>query len=98
MNTREAIKSLNKEEAKLFRMVVEGSDAVGRKKIWERDIQPSKQAFTTQEAIDTLTELALVSKERGGEECHYRLHITVKAAEAAGLYWSKWDEWDFRQD
>ena len=98
MNTKQAIEGLNKEEAKLFRMVVEGSDAVGSKKIWERDIYPSRQALTTQEAIDALVDLALVTKEQGGEECHHRLHITVKAAEAAGLYWSKWDCWDFRQD
>jgi len=93
MNTREAIKSLNSEEAKLFRMVIEGSDAVGSKKVWQRDIHPSRHASTTQEAIDTLTDLALVTKEPGGEECDYKLHITVKAAEAVGLRWNNHDEW-----
>ena len=98
MTHKKAIQSLNEEEAELFQMVIEGSDAVGSKKIWERDIHPSRHAMTTQEAIDKLIDLALVTKERGGEECHYRLHITVKAAEAVGLYWNRHDEWAMRPE
>ena len=98
MNIRETINSLNEDAAKLLRMVIEGSDAMGVKKVWQRDIQPSRHAITTQEAIDTLEDLAIVTEERGVEEGENRLYITVKAAEAVGLYWNKWDEWAPRED
>lgn len=98
MNTRETIDSLSGEEAKLLRMVIEGSDAVGVKKVWQRDIEPSRHASMTQEAIDTLIDLALVTKESVQGERHYKLHITVKAAEAVGLYWNRHDEWARKED
>tara|TARA_X000001382_G_scaffold47758_2_gene32280 strand:- start:588 stop:884 length:297 start_codon:yes stop_codon:yes gene_type:complete len=97
MNTREAIDSLNEEGSKLLGMVIEGSDAVGVKKVWQRDIEPSRHASMTQEAIDTLIDLALVTKESVQGERYYKLHITVKAAEAVGLYWNKHDEWAQRE-
>ncbi len=93
MNTKETIQSLSEDAAKLFRMVIRGSDAVGAKKIWQRDIEPSRHASTTQEAIDTLTDLALVTKEQGVER-EERLYITVKAAETVGLRWNRHNEWE----
>jgi len=93
MNTKETIQSLSEDAAKLFRMVIRGSDTVGCKKIWQRDIEPSRHALTTQEAIDTLTDLALVTKEQGFEEGEDRLYITVKAAETVGLRWNRHNEW-----
>ena len=103
MTYTKAIQSLNEEEAKLFQMVIEGSDTVGAKKIWQRDIH-GRHAMTTQGAIDKLVNLALVTKERGNPDGtddmtpDIWLHITVKAAEAVGLYWSKYDEWDLRPE
>ena len=98
MTYTKAIQSLNEEEAKLFQMVIEGSDTVGAKKIWQRDIHPSRNAVTTQEAIDKLTDLALVTKESGQGEWDLKLHITVRAAEAVGLYWNKHNEWAMRPE
>ena len=96
MNTREAIDSLNEEGSKLLGMVVEGSDTPGVKKVWQRDIYPSRHATIAQEAIDTLLDLALVTKESLPGERYYKLHVTVKTAEAVGLYWSRHDEWDHK--
>ena len=103
MTHKKAIQSLNEEEANLLKQVIEGSNRVGAKKIWQRDIHPSRHAVTTREAIQKLVDLALVTKEPGNpdgytDEPDFWLHITVKAAGAVGLYWHECDEWDMRPD